>query len=185
MQREVWSKTCRYQVSSDVRMVVITLTIHIPSHMTRAGHRGLVSYVGQPTTCYGCGETVHFNQVCPKRRRVGLAKTKEPTVSWADIAVSGIRNPRTGGEEEEEADRQSIQMGYGDQHQAEDDDAMQEGNTHSTDVASERGEEPEWCTVGVSVVRNDAKSPCVERRQCVEDSVGCEEEILGDTKATP
>jgi hypothetical protein len=101
---------------------VITLTKHIPSHIIIVGHRRLVSYEGQPTTCYGCGETGDFNQICPKRRRVGVETTKEPTVSWADIAVSGNRSPRSDGEEEEEeaADQQNIQTGYGDEHQAED-----------------------------------------------------------------
>jgi len=78
MQREVWSKANRYKVFTGVRIVVITLTKHIPSHIMIAGHRGLVSYEGQPTTCYGCGETGHFNQVCPKRRRVGLKRPRSP-----------------------------------------------------------------------------------------------------------
>ena len=43
---------------------------------------------------------------------------------------------------EVEADHQSIQNGYGDEHQAEDGEAMQEDNTHSNGVASEQSEEP-------------------------------------------
>jgi len=57
IQRQVWSKAYRYKVFSGVRIVVITVMKHIPSHIMIAGHRGLVSYEGQPTTCYGCGET--------------------------------------------------------------------------------------------------------------------------------
>ena len=88
---------------------MITLTKHIPSHIMIAGHRGLVSYEGQLTTCYGHGEMGHFNQVCPKRQKVGFATTKEPTASWTDIAVSGTRSPRSdGGEKEDKADHQSI-----------------------------------------------------------------------------
>jgi len=106
--------------------------------MMMAGHRGLVSYEGQPTICYGCGETGHFKQVCPKRRRVGVATTEEPTLSWADIAVSGTRSLWSdGGVKEEEADHQSTQSGYGDEHQAENGEAMQEDNTFSTGVAPE------------------------------------------------
>jgi len=56
MQRTVWSNAYRYKVFSGVRIVVITLTKHIPSHVMIAGPRVLVSYEGQPTTCYGCGE---------------------------------------------------------------------------------------------------------------------------------
>ena len=81
MQRESWPKPYRYKVFNGVRIVLITLTNRIPSHMMIAGHRGLGSYERQPTTCYGCGETGHFNQVYPKRRRVGVTTTKEPTVS--------------------------------------------------------------------------------------------------------
>ena len=57
MQLEDWSKAYRYKVFSGVRIVVITLTKQIPSHIMIAGHRGLVSYEGQPTTCFGYGET--------------------------------------------------------------------------------------------------------------------------------
>jgi len=54
----------------------------------------LASYEGQPKTCYGYGETGHLCQVCPKRRRLGVAATKEPTASWADIAANGTRSTR-------------------------------------------------------------------------------------------
>jgi len=98
MPRESWSKAYRYKIFNGVRIVVITLTKHIPSHMMIVGHRVLVSYEGrQPTTCYGCSETGHFNQVCSKRRSVWVTTTKDPTVSWAKIAVSGTRSPRSDG----------------------------------------------------------------------------------------
>jgi len=161
MQREVWSKAYHYKVFSGVRIIVITITKHIPSHIMTTGNRGLVSYEGQPTTCYGCGERGNFNQVCPKRRRVGVERTKEPTLSWADIAVSKNRSPRSDGGEKEEADQPSIQMGYGDKHQAEDGEALQEDNTHSTGVASEQSEEPERGAVGESDRRNKAKAPAL------------------------
>jgi len=77
-----------------------------------AGHKSLVSYEGQHTTCYGCGETGHFNKVCPKRRRVVFETTKLPKVSWADIAVSGNRCPSSdGGVKEKEADKQEYTDG--------------------------------------------------------------------------
>jgi len=188
MQRE----TCyllfvayRYKVFSGVRIMVITLTKHIPSHKMIAGHRGLESYEGQPTTSYGCGETGHFNHVCPKRRRVGVETTKEPKVSWADKAVSGNMSPKTKvGVNEKEADQQSIQTGYGDENRAEDEEAMQEDNTNSTGLASEQSEEPERGTGGGSDVRNNAKTSCVDGRPGVEDSMDCGDEILGDRNAT-
>ena len=116
----------------------------MPSHMMIVGHRGLVLFEGQATTCYGSGEMGYFNQVCPKMRRAWVATTKVSTVSWAEIAVSGTRSPwSVGRTKEEEADHQNIRTGYGDEHQAEDGEAVQEDNTHSTDVASEQSEETE------------------------------------------
>jgi hypothetical protein len=29
----------------------------------------VLSYDGQPATCYGCGETDHIFQICPKRQK--------------------------------------------------------------------------------------------------------------------
>jgi len=138
--------------------------------MMMAGHRALVSYEGQLTTCYGCSETGYFKQVCPKRRRVGVETTKGSTLSWADVAVSGTRSLRSDGGQEE-ADHQSTQTGYVDEHQAENGEAMQEDNTHSTGVASEQSEEPEQGAVGRSDVRNDAKAPFVEGRLGIVDSM--------------
>jgi len=40
---------------------------HIPSHLTVAYHRVLVSYDGQTMTCY---ETGHLYQACPRQRRL-------------------------------------------------------------------------------------------------------------------
>jgi hypothetical protein len=94
IQEESWSRAYRYSVANGIRIVVIALTKHIPSHMTIAGNRVLMSYEGQPMTRYGYGETGHPYQVCPKRRRVGVAASKEPIASWADIAASGTRSQR-------------------------------------------------------------------------------------------
>ena len=93
----------------------------------------------------------------------GAAPTKGHTVSWADTAVSRTRSLRSdGGEEEEKADHQRIQTGYGDEYQAEDGEEMQEDNTRSTGVAPGQSEEPERVAVGGSDVRNGAKAPCAE-----------------------
>ena len=122
--------------------------------------------------------------MAPRGEEWGVETTKEPTVPWADIAVSVNWSSWSDGREKEEADQQSIQTGYGDKHQAEDVEEMREDNTHSTGVASEQSEEPERGAVGGSDVRNNVKAPCVEGRPGVEDSIYCGEEILGDTNAT-
>jgi len=65
VQVETWSHIYRYKVSNGVRTAVMTLAKHIPSTITIAGHRVLVSYDGQPMTCYRCHEAGHFHQTCP------------------------------------------------------------------------------------------------------------------------
>jgi hypothetical protein len=72
IQAETWSRQYRYPVANGILLAWITLTIHIPSHVTVAGNRGLLSYEGQPTTCDACNDTGHLYQVCGgecRRRR--------------------------------------------------------------------------------------------------------------------
>jgi len=64
---EMWSKVYRYPMLNGVRQVAMHLTRHLPSHLTFAGHRVLLSYKGQPDICYGCGEIGHLYQVSPER----------------------------------------------------------------------------------------------------------------------
>jgi hypothetical protein len=66
---EKWSAKYRYQVFNENRIVMITLLKHVPLTIVVAGHRALVSYEGQPATCYRCAETGHVYQDCPRRRR--------------------------------------------------------------------------------------------------------------------
>ena len=65
---EIWSKAYRYNVANGVTVIMIKLAKHLPSQMNIAGHRASPSYDGEPVTCYGCGDSGHINQVCPKRR---------------------------------------------------------------------------------------------------------------------
>ena len=71
VQAETWARFYRYKVANGIRIVVMTLAKHIPSNITIAGHRALVSYEGQPMTCYRCQETGHFHYACPMRQRTG------------------------------------------------------------------------------------------------------------------
>jgi hypothetical protein len=103
IQEENLSRAYRYQVANGIRVVLIALTKHIPSHMKISGNRVLVSYEGQPSTCYGCGEAVHLYLVCPRRRKVAPAESTEPTTSWADIAARGYRSPTNDGGERKDA----------------------------------------------------------------------------------
>ena len=75
---ELWSKAYRYPVSNGVRQVAMHLTRHLPSHLTIAGRRVLISYEGQPATYYGCGEVGHFYQACPERQATGTERQDPP-----------------------------------------------------------------------------------------------------------
>jgi hypothetical protein len=88
---EKWSSAYRYPVLNGVRIVTISLQKHIPSHLTIAGYRALVSYEGQPATCYHCGETGHMYQGCTKRRGSGGAETRIQRRTWADIVADEDR----------------------------------------------------------------------------------------------
>ena len=67
---ETWSCLYRYPVANGIRLAMITLAKHIPSHITVAGNRVLVSYDGRRMTCYGCNELGHLYQAYPLRRRL-------------------------------------------------------------------------------------------------------------------
>ena len=45
-----------------IKVVMVKLNKHVPSHMNVAGHRILAFYDGQPVTCYGCGDIGHMYQ---------------------------------------------------------------------------------------------------------------------------
>jgi len=89
IQEENWAKHYRYNVSNGVRIVMMTLNKHIPSYIAIAGYRALVTYDGQPQTCYGCGDTEHVYNVCPKRRMPKIAQPAPFEHTWANI-VSGL-----------------------------------------------------------------------------------------------
>jgi hypothetical protein len=62
-----WSKAYRGAVFNGIRRATVLLTKHARSHLTVAGYRVLLSYDGQPATCYGCGNAGHMFQEFPTR----------------------------------------------------------------------------------------------------------------------
>jgi len=89
IHEEKWARTYRYPVPNGVQ-VSLHLTGHLPSHMLIAGNRVLISYEGQPATCYGCGAIGHLHQVCPLRR-VKETKTQEPAKStYASVVTNTV-----------------------------------------------------------------------------------------------
>ena len=84
---EIWSKTCIYSVANGIQ-VSIALTRHVPSHLAVAGHRVLLSYDGQPVTCYGCGEADHMYSVCPSRQRTNTTRPIPTAATYASIVTT-------------------------------------------------------------------------------------------------
>jgi hypothetical protein len=70
VKEERWSRTYRYKIPNGIRLVTLNLRMHIPSYLNIANNRVLLSYEGQPITCYGCGTTGHLYQECPARLTV-------------------------------------------------------------------------------------------------------------------
>jgi len=96
IQPETLSNAYRYRVYGGVRVVSMSLTKHIHSHVVVAGYRSLISYEGQPTTCHSCNEPGHLRTACPHRRREQAESIPATTVSWAEVSARGpISNTTT------------------------------------------------------------------------------------------
>jgi hypothetical protein len=70
----------RYQADNDV----VDSTRSVP--FNHRGHRALLSYEGQPQTCYGCGATGHIYPGCPMRKGHVLIYFE---VCLATLSISG------------------------------------------------------------------------------------------------
>jgi hypothetical protein len=82
IQNERCSKVYIYTVANGLRQVTMCLSRHVPSHLTVAGQRVLLSYEGQPATCYGCGEAGHMCQRCPARRKTDSVRLVPTTATY-------------------------------------------------------------------------------------------------------
>jgi hypothetical protein len=91
IQAETWSPFYRFSVVNGIRLAMITLPKHNPSHIIVAGNRVLVSYEGKPITCYGCNSTGHLYQACPLRRSL---KETAPTTTSTSLAGRLLRYVR-------------------------------------------------------------------------------------------
>jgi hypothetical protein len=87
IQEEKWSRAYRYVVANGIRQVMTMLTRHIPSHITVEGHRVLLSYEGQPTTRYGCGNIGHLYPTCPKLRKTGTVTQGQQQNTYASVVA--------------------------------------------------------------------------------------------------
>jgi hypothetical protein len=96
---EKWARQYRYAVSNGIRVANMSLKTHVPSHLVIAGTRVLVSYEGQPVTCYNCNATGHQYMDCPHRRSQAPHTPAPRATSWADMVQYG-RMRHTRNEEE-------------------------------------------------------------------------------------
>jgi hypothetical protein len=94
ISEEQWSRMYRYPVSNGIRIVELQLKQHIPSHMMIVGQRVLITYEGQPNTCYGCNEAGHQYGDCPHRRSAAPPQQSSELDSWAQVVVKGPRMSR-------------------------------------------------------------------------------------------
>ena len=83
IQNEMW-----VTVENGVRQVNMMLTQHVPSHLVIAGQRVLISYDGQPTSCYGCGDTEHLYPICSCRQRRAPLSSPTTPVTFATVAAT-------------------------------------------------------------------------------------------------
>ena len=93
IHNDTWSNKYRYPVSNGIRITSMNLVQHIPSHLMVAGHRTLITYEGQPTTCFGCNEIGHLYQMCPHRKHTGAMDARASRKSWAEVATTGAADP--------------------------------------------------------------------------------------------
>ena len=89
---ESWPKAYRYQVANGIRNVSIIMSKHAPSNLNVAGNRIILSYEGQPVTCYGCGQEDHMYTTCPKRKRPSEARKLSHPESYATVLIHSPRD---------------------------------------------------------------------------------------------
>jgi hypothetical protein len=85
VKEEKWSRTYRYKIPNGIRLVTLNLRMHIPSYLNIENNRVLLSYEGQPITCYGCGTTGHLYQECPARLNKTTRTVTNKTTTWATV----------------------------------------------------------------------------------------------------
>jgi hypothetical protein len=86
---ELWPRTYRLRIPNGIRVVEMAMRKHIPSSILILGQRVLVSYEGQPVTCFGCHEAGHLIGRCPYRRPRPSGVPVERAASWAAAVNRG------------------------------------------------------------------------------------------------
>ena len=97
IREETWASVYRYKVYNGILNAEMRLKMHLPSHMTIAGNDALLSYDGQPPTCYKCNQTGHQRQDCPRGRRILPHNITQESNTWADIVSNTTQEKRNTG----------------------------------------------------------------------------------------
>jgi hypothetical protein len=85
IRAEKWSRNYRYKIDNGICIVTMNLREHIPSYLNTTNNKVLLSYEGQPATCYGCNSTTHQFIECPTRRnRVQRPESTAPP-TWSAV----------------------------------------------------------------------------------------------------
>jgi hypothetical protein len=167
---EKWSNAYRLAVVNGVRIVTMILKKHIPSHMMIAGHRALISYEGQPATCYHCGDTGHMYLGCPKRRTKDSVGARVTRRTWADIVANEV-----GAEE-------SIEPPYREPEGAGPTQPEQETDTDVTDGGTAREMEAVQATMATETMSESVDEAAIETIETyVLPEMAGEPELTSDT----
>jgi hypothetical protein len=89
IHEENWSKMYRYPMANGIRVATINLDKHLPSHLIIAGGRPIVSYEGQPVSCYACGGIGHMRQTRPHRHSDVHVAQPTSDNTWVKVAATG------------------------------------------------------------------------------------------------
>ena len=88
---ELWNSAYRYKVYNGVRIVEMRLKKYLPSHLNIYGNDALITYDGQPQTCYRCNEIGHQRQECPRGKLLADSIHTQSNQTWADTVSSRIQ----------------------------------------------------------------------------------------------
>jgi hypothetical protein len=91
---EKWSRIYRYPVSNGIKLVTMNLRGHIPSYISIGNTKVMMSYEGQPVTCYGCNSVGHQFIDCPQRKYSGQRTQPTGTITRSDVVQQNTHASR-------------------------------------------------------------------------------------------
>jgi len=85
--KEIDIRACMSQYGE----VEMRLKKHLLSHLNISSNDALITYDGQPQTCYRCNEVGHQGQECPRGKRLAASIHMQSNQTWVDIVSSRIQ----------------------------------------------------------------------------------------------